>query len=110
MASAGSRLLCGVELISPNAACAIARASSGASAAVPAAQLRGPQVDVLALEAAHPLACLGRQRLPVAVLDDDQRGLGERELHVPVDERRQRVAGAVGARHAFAGPRPAAAR
>ena len=57
------------------------------------AQLLGPEVDVLALEAAHPLARLDRERLPVAVLDHDQRGLRERELHVPVDQRRQRVAG-----------------
>ena len=79
MAAAGSRLLCGVELISPKAACAIARARSSLSPRWRRRQLRRPQVDVLALEGAHPLAGLGRQRLPVAVLDDDQRLVRERE-------------------------------
>ena len=43
-------------------------------------ELGGPEVDVLPLESAHPLARVVRQRLPVAVLDDDQRRLGDGEL------------------------------
>jgi hypothetical protein len=66
---------------------------------VPTLQLGGPQVDVLALEAPHPLARLGRQRLPVAVLDDDQGWLGEGERHVPLDQCGESVVGAVGACH-----------
>ena len=54
------------------------------------AQPVGPQVDVLALERADLLAGVVGQRLPVAVLDDDQRAVAQREVDVPVDQRRQR--------------------
>ncbi len=94
----GSRPLCGVELISPNAACAIARAVGEVELAVGELELAGPQVDVLPLQGADPLAGLGRERLPVAVLDDDQRPVPQREVDVPLDERGQRGARTVGRR------------
>ena len=74
--SSGSSPLWGVELISPKAACAIARARSGCSPWWTRPQLGGPHVDVLALQGPDPLARVGRQRLPVAVLDDDERAAG----------------------------------
>ncbi len=53
------------------------------------AALRGPQVDVGALERAHPLARVVGQRGPVAVLHHDQRRVGQREVDVEVDQRPQ---------------------
>ena len=86
MSPSGSSPLCGVELMRPNAAWDIARARSGSRPCVHGAKPVGPQLDVLTLKRPHPLAVRLRQRLPVAVLDDDQRPVPERELDVPVDE------------------------
>ena len=93
IASSGSRPLCGVELISPNAACAIDRAVGELEPGIEQLQLGGPEVDVLPLERAHPLAGVGRQRLPVAVLHHDQRSVPQREVDVPVDQGGQRSLG-----------------
>ena len=87
--ASGSSALCGVELIRPNAACAIARALSGRKPAVHLAEPPGPEVDVLPLQAAHLLARVVGQRLPVAVLDDDERPVPQREVDVPLDQRHQ---------------------
>ena len=78
-----------MELIRPNAACAIARALSGRNPGVHLAEPPGPQVDVLPLQAAHLLARVVGQRLPVAVLDDDQRPVPQGEVDVPLDQRDQ---------------------
>ena len=59
-------------------------------------QLPGPEVDVLALEGADLLARLEGQRLPVAVLHDDQRAVPEGEVDVPVDQRPERAAPVAG--------------
>ena len=83
--SSAIRPLCGVELRSPKVACAIARARR-AQADVQLAQSVGPHVDVLALQAAHPVAGVRRQRRPVPVLYDDQRLVVQGELDVPGDQ------------------------
>jgi hypothetical protein len=64
-----------------------------------AAELAGPDVDVLPLERAYLLARDRRERLPVPVLDDDQRPVSEGEVDVPPDQRVDRVAGVVGRAH-----------
>jgi hypothetical protein len=69
-----------------------------AEGGVAAADLRGPLVDVGALQGAHPLAGLVGQVAPVAVLDHDQRPVLEGELDVPLDERLEGLAGAAGGR------------
>ena len=77
-----------MELISPNAAWP----SPGAVGAQPVRappEPPGPEVDVLPLEAAHLLARVVGQRLPVAVLDDDQRPVPQGEVDVPLHERDQ---------------------
>jgi len=54
------------------------------------AEPAGPEVDVGPLQGPHLLARLVGQRPPVAVLDDDQGPVPQRELHVPVDQGRER--------------------
>ena len=92
--AAGSSPLCGVELIRPNAAWAIARARLAPRLGGERPQLVGPQVDVLALQVAHPLARLVRAATDQSRSCTTISGLvPQGELDVPVDERRSAVRG-----------------
>ena len=82
-----------MELIRPNAACAIARALSSRSPSCTSRSRPAQRSTYSRWSAAHLLARVVGQRLPVAVLDDDQRPVPQREVDVPVDQRRQRRGG-----------------
>jgi hypothetical protein len=50
------------------------------------AEAAGPEVDVLPLQVTHLLPRVVGQRLPVAVLDDDERPVPQGEVDVPLDQ------------------------
>src|SRR5690625_4433557 len=52
-----------------------------------------PQVDVGQLCCPYGVLDLARQVRPLALLHDDQRGVREREVDMPVDERPERIEG-----------------
>ena len=100
--SSGSSRLCGVELISPNAACAIARARS-APLCQPGVHLAQPPAHTSTYSRCRVRTARGGvgERLPVAVLDDDEGAVPEREVDVPVHQRMDRRRGVRGGRDAL---------
>ena len=61
-----------------------------------------PDVDVGQLQLAHRRGAVGAEVGPLAVLDDDQRGVAQGELDVPGDQRVEGGLGVGGARRALA--------